>query len=277
MMVSIRSNGAYPWAARSLRCWVHSSSSRWTTPRQRPGLFYVRFMGDLDCPIAHPLEIAPGHRRRQPHPGGATGRTTPGQDLYRPYGQGLRSFGLPLPTAARARPGPPWTYKRPRPPSNDSMHESPGFTSKVQMRAALGTMRGVKSTGRRLGCPLSPLLGALCLKPMDEATAHRGLFYAHFMDDRVVLTERRWPLRRAVKKSTKCWQHPTLIYTRRRPFWAEPPGSSMSWVATASPDRSQLGPPRNRSKPKHLPFDLFRALVGALCNDSKRLFVEWFG
>ena len=38
------------------------------------------FCGRLDCPIAHPLEIAPGHRRRQPYPGGAAAGQTPGQD-----------------------------------------------------------------------------------------------------------------------------------------------------------------------------------------------------
>lgn len=50
--------------------------------------------------------------------------------------------------------------------------------------------------GFSLRCPLSPLMGALYLKPLDDATA--GLFYARFMDDWVILTTTRWKLRAAV-------------------------------------------------------------------------------
>ena len=41
--------------------------------------------------------------------------------------------------------------------------------------------------GISLGCPLSPLMGALYLKPLDERMARTGLSYARFMDDWVVL------------------------------------------------------------------------------------------
>jgi Reverse transcriptase (RNA-dependent DNA polymerase) len=41
--------------------------------------------------------------------------------------------------------------------------------------------------GISLGCPLSPLMGALFLKPLDDWMAKLGLFYARFMDDWVIL------------------------------------------------------------------------------------------
>nr|WP_320014338.1 reverse transcriptase/maturase family protein [uncultured Desulfobacter sp.] len=52
--------------------------------------------------------------------------------------------------------------------------------------------------GISLGCPLSPLLGALFLKPLDDAMEKTGLFYIRFMDDWVVLSPTRWKLRRAI-------------------------------------------------------------------------------
>ncbi|NEZ55233.1 hypothetical protein DXZ20_05985 [Leptolyngbyaceae cyanobacterium CCMR0081] len=53
--------------------------------------------------------------------------------------------------------------------------------------------------GISLGCPLSPLMGALYLKPLDDRMAALGCFYVRFMDDWVVLAETRWKLRKAVK------------------------------------------------------------------------------
>ncbi len=37
--------------------------------------------------------------------------------------------------------------------------------------------------GIALGCPLSPVMGALYLHPLDEAVRTTGLCYARFMDD----------------------------------------------------------------------------------------------
>ncbi len=68
--------------------------------------------------------------------------------------------------------------------------------------------------GISLGCPLSPLMGALYLKPLDDRMAELGCFYIRFMDDWVVLTPTRWKLRRAIKAvnevmgSLKVEQHP---------------------------------------------------------------------
>ena len=53
--------------------------------------------------------------------------------------------------------------------------------------------------GIPLGCPLSPLMGALYLRDLDDRMAETGLFYARFMDDSVVLAPTRWKLRRAIK------------------------------------------------------------------------------
>ncbi|NEO79490.1 reverse transcriptase/maturase family protein [Moorena sp. SIO4G3] len=53
--------------------------------------------------------------------------------------------------------------------------------------------------GISLGCPLSPLMGALYLKPLDDRMAAMGCFYVRFMDDWVVLAPTRWKLRAAIK------------------------------------------------------------------------------
>lgn len=53
--------------------------------------------------------------------------------------------------------------------------------------------------GISLGCPLSPLMGALFLKPLDDRMAELGCFYVRFMDDWVILAPTRWKLRKAIK------------------------------------------------------------------------------
>jgi len=39
------------------------------------------------------------------------------------------------------------------------------------------------SLGISLGCPLSPLMGALYLKPLDDKMAEMGCFYVRYMDN----------------------------------------------------------------------------------------------
>ncbi len=57
--------------------------------------------------------------------------------------------------------------------------------------------------GIGLGCPLSPLMGALYLQRLDEAFANPAdgrWFYARFMDDWVILVPTRSRLRRVVRR-----------------------------------------------------------------------------
>jgi len=54
-----------------------------------------------------------------------------------------------------------------------------------------------KGIGR--GCSLSPLMGALYLKPLDDRMEALDVFYTRFMDDWVILAKKRWQLRNAIK------------------------------------------------------------------------------
>ncbi len=75
--------------------------------------------------------------------------------------------------------------------------------------------------GISLGCPLSPLMAAIYLKPMDDRLAKLGLFYARFMDDWVVLAPTHWKLREAVRVvnqtlgELKVQQHPGKTFIGR--------------------------------------------------------------
>ena len=58
----------------------------------------------------------------------------------------------------------------------------------------------VPSRGLPRGCPLSPVLGAMCLRDVDDSVAGLGVVFVRFMDDWVVLAKSRWVLRRAVRR-----------------------------------------------------------------------------
>lgn len=49
------------------------------------------------------------------------------------------------------------------------------------------------------GCPLSPLMGTIYLKRLDDRMKETGLYYARFMNDCVVIAPTRWKLRDAVR------------------------------------------------------------------------------
>ncbi len=57
--------------------------------------------------------------------------------------------------------------------------------------------------GISLGCPLSPLMGALFLKPLDDKMAEMGCFYVRYLDYWLVLAQSRWALRRAIKATNQ--------------------------------------------------------------------------
>ena len=52
--------------------------------------------------------------------------------------------------------------------------------------------------GIALGCPLSPIMGAVFLAELDARLAGRGFRIVRFMDDILVLAPTRWKLRKAV-------------------------------------------------------------------------------
>ena len=72
-----------------------------------------------------------------------------------------------------------------------------------------------------LGCPLSPLLGALFLDVLDRRMEAAGLCYGRFMDDWLVLAPTRWKLRDAIKRvnqtlaELKVEQHPDKTFIGR--------------------------------------------------------------
>ena len=83
-----------------------------------------------------------------------------------------------------------------------------------------GIYRDVQQ-GIPLGCSLSPLMGAVYLKPLNEAMEKTGLFYARFMDDWVVLAPTQWKLRNVARiinqvlNQLEVWQHPDTTFVGR--------------------------------------------------------------
>jgi len=77
------------------------------------------------------------------------------------------------------------------------------------------------TVGISLGCPLSPVMAALYLEPLDRRTEATGLTYARFMDDRVILAPSRWSLRRAIRivnetlRELRVKQHPDKTFIGR--------------------------------------------------------------
>jgi hypothetical protein len=75
--------------------------------------------------------------------------------------------------------------------------------------------------GISLGCPLSPLLGALYLRLLDERVEATGLTYARFRDDWVILAPTRWKLRVAIRlvnqtlAELRVEQHPDKTFIGR--------------------------------------------------------------
>jgi len=55
------------------------------------------------------------------------------------------------------------------------------------------------SRGICRGCPLSPVMAALYLLPLDKLMSQQGIFYRRYMDDIIVFCKTRWQLRCAVR------------------------------------------------------------------------------
>ena len=75
--------------------------------------------------------------------------------------------------------------------------------------------------GISLGCPLSPVMAALYLEPLDRRIEASGLTYARFMDDWVIVAPSRWRLRRAIRvvnetlRELRVEQHPDKTFAGR--------------------------------------------------------------
>jgi RNA-directed DNA polymerase len=68
-----------------------------------------------------------------------------------------------------------------------------------------GIFRDIKQ-GLPRGCPLSPLLGAFFLAELDEALEKQDVFYVRYMDDVLIMSQRRWGLRRAIKRLNEIFE-----------------------------------------------------------------------
>ena len=83
-----------------------------------------------------------------------------------------------------------------------------------------GIFTSYEDKGVPMGSPLSPLLGAIALMPLDQAMEKRGhhIFYGRYMDDWVVLTHTKTALRKIIKethrilKELRFTMHPTKTY-----------------------------------------------------------------
>jgi RNA-directed DNA polymerase len=68
------------------------------------------------------------------------------------------------------------------------------------------------------GCTLSPLLGALYLKQLDEYFSNKNVYYVRYMDDILILSKTRWHNRKAIKamnqifNQLKLKQHPDKTF-----------------------------------------------------------------
>ena len=62
-----------------------------------------------------------------------------------------------------------------------------------------GGLYSTLNQGISKSCPLSPLLGAIYLTPLDKAMEALPVKYIRFMDDWIVFAKTRWYLRKAIK------------------------------------------------------------------------------
>ncbi len=85
--------------------------------------------------------------------------------------------------------------------------------------------------GISLGCPLSPLMAALYLSPLDKGLEETGGFYARFMDDWVLVLPTRWKLRRAVARANHCLDQLSLDIHPKKTLLAEA-GKDLNFSAT---------------------------------------------
>ena len=79
------------------------------------------------------------------------------------------------------------------------------------------------------GCPLSPLMGGLLLKSLDNSI-RKDCFYVRYMDDWIILTKTRHQLRRVVKKMHQIMNRLSLSWHLIRPLLERPGVGLTFWV-----------------------------------------------
>jgi retron-type reverse transcriptase len=82
--------------------------------------------------------------------------------------------------------------------------------------------------GISLGCPLSPVMAALYLEPLDRRLEATGLTYARFMDDWVILAPRGGVFGGRFGSSTRRSGNCVWSNIRARPSWGGLIGDSHS-------------------------------------------------
>jgi len=72
------------------------------------------------------------------------------------------------------------------------------------------------------GCPLSPILGALYLKVLDDSFSQQSnVYYVRYMDDILIMTKTRWQNRKVIKLLNQCFnalkveRHPDKTFIGR--------------------------------------------------------------
>lgn len=78
------------------------------------------------------------------------------------------------------------------------------------------------TSGISIGSPLSPLLGAIALKPLDDVMEKLDVFYCRYVDDWCIFSKSKYKLRHAIKKMHRVLEqlqmktHPDKTYIGRR-------------------------------------------------------------
>ena len=70
----------------------------------------------------------------------------------------------------------------------------------LKRRAERGGLVWEYRQGIPLGCPLSPLLGAVLLTTLDDQMTQESVSYVRYMDDILVMATTRWKLKQAIRQ-----------------------------------------------------------------------------
>jgi hypothetical protein len=88
----------------------------------------------------------------------------------------------------------------------------------LKYTSTYGGLFSTREIGIPRGSPLSPVLGALFLLPLDKALNKNNVFYTRYMDDYVVLANTRHQLRQAVKTMYKVLEQLKLTVAKAKTY-----------------------------------------------------------